>query len=109
LSSVWRLKSLLALSLLGAPVLFGCAGAPVQEMSNARQAISAAQRAGANTAAPDLMAQAQKHLKTAQSNIGRHEYRVARDEAELARTKAMEARRIAETKAAETKAPANLP
>jgi hypothetical protein len=87
---------LLAVVLLSGAVTGGCAGAPVQEMSNARQAVKAAERAGAATAAPDLMGEARKLLKSAESHLRRGEYRDARDQADLARNKAVEARRIAE-------------
>ena len=74
----------------------GCAGAPVQEMSNARQAVRAAEKAGAVTLAPELLAEARQALRDAQSHLRQGEYRTARDEAELARAKAVEARRVAE-------------
>jgi hypothetical protein len=76
--------------------LAGCAGAPVQEMSNARQAVRAAQRAGADEHAPAILAEAQKLLDQASGNLSRGEYRAARDQAEQARAKALEARRLAE-------------
>ena len=87
---------LLALAALAA----GCVGAPVQEMSNARQAVRAAEHAGAATAAPDLMNEAKSLLKDAEANLRLREYRTARDEAEQARSKAVEARRVAEAAAA---------
>jgi hypothetical protein len=87
---------LLAVTLLSGAMLAGCAGAPVQEMSNARQAVKAAERAGAGTAAPEVMGEARLRLKSAESHLRRGEYRDARDEAELARAKAVEARRLAE-------------
>jgi hypothetical protein len=87
---------LLAVVLLFGAVTGGCAGAPVQEMSNARQAVKAAERAGAATAAPELMTEARQLLKGAESHLRRGEYRDARDQADLARNKAVEARRIAE-------------
>ena len=76
--------------------LSGCIGAPVQEMSNARQAIRAAQKAGAEQHAPALFAEAQQLLAQAKSNLQHGEYRAARDQAEQARAKALEARRLAE-------------
>lgn len=79
-----------------AVVLVGCAGIPAQEMSNARQAVRAAERAGAETAAPELLALARQSLRNAEVHLRSHDYRVARDEAELARTHAVEARRVAE-------------
>jgi Domain of unknown function (DUF4398) len=95
---VHRLTSRLLLTclLLAGAVLGGCAGAPVQEMSNARQAVKAAERAGAATTAPELMGQARQLLKSAESHLRHGDYRDARDEAELARTRAVEARRAAE-------------
>jgi hypothetical protein len=85
----------LAWLLIGVP-MGGCAGAPVQEMSNARQAVRAAQRAGAEQHAPALLAEAQQLVDQAKENLQRGEYRVARDQAEQARAKALEARRLAE-------------
>ncbi len=90
------LPLLLALALLFGAVLGGCAGAPVQEMSNARQAVRAAEHAGAAVAAPAILDEAKQLLKSAESHLRRGDYRTARDEAELARTKAVEARGLAE-------------
>lgn len=83
----------------------GCAGAPVQEMSNARQAVRAAEKAGAVTLAPDLLAQARQALRNAESHLRQGEYRTARDEAELARARAVEARRVAEAAGKPTSPP----
>ena len=69
------------LALLGAVPLAGCVGAPVQEMSNARQAVRAAQQAGGAKYAPDAMAEAERLLKNAKANQSKGEYRVAREEA----------------------------
>jgi hypothetical protein len=74
----------------------GCAGAPVQEMSNARQAVRAAEKAGAPQYAPMVMNEARQALHAAESHLRQGEYRTARDEAEQARMKAVEARRLAE-------------
>lgn len=90
-------------TLLALLVVAACAGAPVQEMYDANQAVRAAQKAGAPQYAPDLFGEAQAHLKSAKTNLHAHEYRTARDEAELAREKAMEARRVAEAAAPKTK------
>ena len=90
------LPLLLALALLFGAVLGGCAGAPVQEMSNARQAVRAAEHAGAAAAAPAILDESKQLLKSAESHLRRGDYRTARDEAELARTKAVEARGLAE-------------
>ena len=55
----------------------GCAGAPVQEMSNARQAVRAAEKAGAVTLAPALMAEARQALR-AESHLRQGESHRAR-------------------------------
>jgi Domain of unknown function (DUF4398) len=89
-------RLLLTCLLLSGAALVGCAGAPVQEMSNARQAVKAAERAGAATSAPQQMGEARQLLKSAEGHLRHGEYREARDEAELARARAVEARRIAE-------------
>ena len=88
--------AILTLTALLALQLSGCAGAPVQEMSNARQAVRAAQQAGAAKYAPDAMAEAERLLQSARTNQSKGEYGVAREEAEQARDKAMQARREAE-------------
>ncbi len=97
----------LTIALIGAVQLSGCAGIPVQEMSNARQAVQAAHKAGADKYAPAEMAEADRLLKSAKANLSKGEYRAARDEAELAREKAIEARRLAE--AAKAPAPKTNP
>ncbi len=94
-------QSLLPLvAVLFSGLLAACAGVPVQQMYDARQAVEAAQKAGAAKYAPDVLAEAQAHLKNAKASMDQGEYRTARDEAELARQKAMEARRAAEAAAA---------
>jgi hypothetical protein len=87
---------ILAFALIGAALVSGCAGWPVQEMSNARQAIVAAQKAGAERYAPEMLAEAQDLLASAKSHSSNGDYRTARDEAEQARDKAIEARKLAE-------------
>ncbi len=69
----------------------GCAGAPVQEMSNARQAIKAARDAGADKVVPSTLSEAQALLERAETNLQRRAYRDARRDAIAARTKASEA------------------
>ena len=88
---------LLLIALLAGPALTGCAGAPFQEMSDARQAVRAAQRAGAQQHAPEMLAEAEQLVERARLSMQKGEYRQARDDAMLAREKAMAARRIAET------------
>jgi hypothetical protein len=72
-------------------LLAACAGAPVQEMSNARQAIKAARDAGADQKAPEMLSEAQALLDRAQDSLQRRAYRDARRNAIAARSKAAEA------------------
>lgn len=91
----YALPFLLA-ALLAGPLLAGCAGMPLQQMSDARQAIRAAEHAGAEQHAPELLGEARALVESARQYMHKGEYREARDDAELARAKAMEARRISE-------------
>lgn len=92
---------------VGVVCLVGCAGAPVQEMSDARQAIAAARAAGATTAtSPDFYA--------AQAAIGRAETHLQAQEFTRARLAAMEAKRhaaaaLANANSQHAEAPAALP
>jgi outer membrane murein-binding lipoprotein Lpp len=73
---------------VGIACLAGCAGPPVQEMSDARQAISAARVAGATeNTSPDFYA--------AQAAISRAERHLEAQEYERARLAAMEAKQHA--------------
>ncbi len=73
-------------------LLYACGtAAPVQEMSDARQAIAAAKEAGAeNHAAEDLRA-AEAFLDSAQRNLSERAYGSARRDATLAKEKARKA------------------
>lgn len=86
-----RLTILVAPLLLVAVVVGGCAGAPVQEMSNARQALKAAADSGAMTSASIPYRQAEELLKSAESELERHNYRSARDDANRAKELAIQA------------------
>lgn len=68
--------------------LAGCVAAPVQEMSDARQAVRAAQSAGAAERAPQELGTAQDYIAQAEAHLERRAYRPARDAA-------LEARRLA--------------
>jgi hypothetical protein len=57
---------------VGVACLFGCAGAPVQEMSDARQAIAAAQAAGASYAAQAAIGRAETHLQAQEFTRARY-------------------------------------
>ena len=89
-------RPFLLAALFVGPFAAGCAGMPLQEMSDARQAIRAAERAGAGKHAPQLLDEARQLVEDARRSMHEGDYREARDDAELARNKAMEARRIAE-------------
>jgi len=73
---------------IGLLCLAGCAAAPVQEMSDARQAVRAAQAAGAAERAPQELGAAQDLVGQAEAYLEQHAYRPARDAA-------IEARRLA--------------
>lgn len=65
--------------LVGVACLLGCsAGPPVQEMSDARQAIAAAQVAGASTGSSPEYDAAQAAIARAQSHLEAQEYTRAR-------------------------------
>jgi hypothetical protein len=69
----------------------GCAAAPVQTMSDTRQAIQAAEAAGAQQSAPGQLAAARDGLKRAEDLIRARDYRAAKREALSARAYAAEA------------------
>lgn len=88
----WR-GTCIALLLLAA----ACgSGPPVQEMSDARQAIAVAREAGAEDhAAADLDA-AERYLESAQRNLSERAYNAARQDALKAKLKALDALATAE-------------
>jgi hypothetical protein len=70
-------------------LLAACAGAPVQEMSDARQALAAAEQAlGDKSATPDVLS-ARQYLQSAQSALDAGDYSTAREDARLARQLAL--------------------
>lgn len=83
------LRSLACAALLATA---GCQTAPpVQEMSDARQAIMAAEEAGAAAAASADYEKALEFLKAAEVALNERAYLRARHEAEMAKAKALEA------------------
>ncbi len=68
--------------------LAGCQSAPVQEMSDARQAIEAARIAGAEQRAPADLEAAQADIATAERQLEAQEYSRARDAALAAKRRA---------------------
>lgn len=73
--------------------LAGCQSAPVQEMSDARQAINVAKEAGAEQHAPDYLRAAMTYLERAEGFLSQRQYKQARREAVKAKASAMDALR----------------
>lgn len=73
-----------------------CGSAPVQEMSEARQAIEAARVAGAEQHASARYQKAKSLLETAEDMLNQHHFRKARESAALARDEAIQAREQAQ-------------
>jgi len=76
-------------------LLAACTAPPVQEMSDARQAVRAAQAAGAADRAPIELAAAQQLIDEAQLYLSRKEYRRAEQAAIEARAAAIRAMNLA--------------
>lgn len=74
----------------------GCESMPVQEMSDARQAIMAAREAGAEEHAAEVLLEAEESLESAEKYLNSRNYGVARREAIEAKTKAIDALRVSE-------------
>ncbi len=76
----------------------GCAsgGPPVQEMSDARQAIEAAREAGAEDLATGEFRSAHSRLVSAESHLKQRSFHAARRDALAARDLAVHARAVAE-------------
>jgi outer membrane PBP1 activator LpoA protein len=83
--------------LLLALTLAACETAPpVQEMSDARQAITVAREAGAADLAAAELAEAEKYLQNAEDKLDGHLYREARHAALEAKYRAQEALKLSE-------------
>lgn len=77
-------------------LLAACAVAPpVQQMSDARQAISAAEDAGADRLASNEIGEARRYLAEAEADIAAEAYGPARTKAQRAQSRAMRALRLA--------------
>jgi len=78
-------------------VLAACeTGPPVQEMSDARQAIAVARDAGAGERAADDLRQAEAYLDSAEKLLAERSYSRARSDAMQAKEKALTALAVAE-------------
>jgi hypothetical protein len=84
-------KVLFSLALGTLVALAGCVTVPVQAMSNARQALQAATRAGAQRYAPALYAEAEHWLDDASFALKSNNYERARHSAQLATQAARQA------------------
>jgi len=73
-------------------IFSACASAPVQEMSDARQAIYAARSVPSHVTEPSLL-RAEKFLKRAEQALHVGDYRDARKNARLAREQALKAQK----------------
>lgn len=74
--------------------LAACATAPVQEMSDARQAIRSAEAVGALQRSPQILMEAQRLLQEAQTRLESGAYEAARQYALNARRQAIKAREM---------------
>lgn len=77
--------------------LVACQSAPVQEMSDARQAISVASKAGAGQHAAGQLKMAQSYLQSAEQMLNERRYSQARQDALSAKNSAIEALRVTES------------
>ena len=76
-------------------VFMACSSAPVQEMSDARQAIQAAKSVGADENSQSNLVQAKKFLKKAEQALHIGEYKKARVNALAAKQEAIQAQQFA--------------
>ncbi len=92
--TIRRLVGALALLLL---VAAACETAPpVQEMSDARQAITVAREAGAADLAAAELAEAERYLQNAEDRLDRQQYREAKNAALEAKLRAQQALKLSE-------------
>ncbi len=76
---------------------------PVQEMSDARQAIMAAKDAGAEEKAPGQLRQAVQHLEAAEEALTQKQYAIARRDAVLAKDRAIYALKLSEAESGDSR------
>jgi cellobiose-specific phosphotransferase system component IIA len=86
------MKRILPVLLLGM-MLVACAGVPVQEMSDARQALQAAAEVGAREKAADNYKRANELLRKAEEALKTANYAEARKLADEAKEQAIKARK----------------
>ena len=81
----------LAATLASLMLLIACAGAPVQEMSDARQAVAAAEQSLAGKPATPDLTRARQYLEAAQAALDAGDFGTAREDAQFARQLALRA------------------
>lgn len=89
------MKQLFTLLLLFATLLCGCETIPVQQMSDARQALRAAEQAGAERYSVELYSEARMLMEDADRFLAEGRYSLAGKLAERARKLAIRARQQA--------------
>jgi hypothetical protein len=99
----WKAIGILS-AVLAVASLAACASAPVQEMSDARQAIAVAKQAGATHYAPAELHKAQRHLKRAKAALANDRYSEAKAQARQA-SKAAEGARALSARATKRRKP----
>lgn len=87
-------RLIFAIILVATTSLSACVTAPVQEMSDARQAIAAAERPGSNTSSATQLVAAHEALARAEQSLHRFEFREARKYAIEARQLALQAQQV---------------
>ncbi len=75
-----------------AVLLAACVAFPVQEMSDARQALESAREVGADRKAPEALREAEAWLKRADRDLEDGFYKRAREHAQMAKEAAIRAR-----------------
>lgn len=84
----------LAVTTSFALLLAGCATAPTQEMSDARQSVQIAQEVGAEELSVQNLRTAREHLQRAERELELRYFARAREDAELAKSEAIKAHNV---------------
>lgn len=101
METITKMRTYISAFLLMLLLLGGCASAPVQEMSDARQTIRTAYDAGAADYAAESLTEAEVLLEKATRALEQGDYSTAREYALTARERASVARDIALKRSAE--------
>ena len=91
-----HLSHMFSLILLALSVMSCSISPPVQEMSDARQAITAAEVVDAYEHAPTQMGNARRFLEEAEAHIKQQQYGLARSMARIAKNSAVEALEVSQ-------------